>query len=106
MATILMNSGYNVLQARDGGAAMKVVTEHKISVALVDLHMAPTGGFDFIDFLREKEYKIPVVVITGDQGTDLLLKAKQHGVLQLLTKPVEPDRLKKLVARVIEKIYG
>lgn len=106
MTKVLEGEGYKILQARDGGEAMGLMGKQEVHMALVDLHMAPKGGFEFISYLHTKNYTIPVVVVTGDKGTDLLIEARKHGVQQLLQKPVEPERLIMMVERVIQRAYG
>lgn len=103
MAAVLEGKGYRVMQAIDGGSAMDVVRAQKIDLALVDLHMSPKGGFDFVKYVQTEGYTLPMVMITGDQGTDLLMEARKHGVTQLLQKPVDAGRLVALVERVIQK---
>tara|TARA_Y100001001_G_scaffold153932_1_gene168091 strand:- start:589 stop:972 length:384 start_codon:yes stop_codon:yes gene_type:complete len=103
MTAVLENKGYDVQQAIDGGTAMDVVRSQKVDLALVDLHMSPKGGFDFVKYVQTEGYNLPMVMITGDQGTDLLMEARKHGVTQLLQKPVDAGRLVSLVERVIQK---
>ena len=86
MAAVLKQEGYAIVQAVDGSTAMKVVKDKPVDLALVDLHMAPAGGFDFVKYIKAEGLDIPVIIITADQGSDLLLAAKKHGILRLLQK--------------------
>lgn len=104
MAAVLKSSGYDIVEAIDGSQAMQKLKETKIDVALIDLHMAPEGGFDLANNIIAEGYKCPMILITGDEGSDLLVQTRKYGFVQVLKKPVEPERLKALVDRVIEKI--
>lgn len=106
MAKLLKSEGFEISTAIDGGSAIKVVQEQKISLALVDLHMQPKGGFEFVKYILSEKMDIPVVLITADQSSDLLVQANKLGVSRLLQKPVDPAALKKIVTRTIEKKYG
>jgi DNA-binding NtrC family response regulator len=106
MTKIMSSEGYKVLEAVDGSTAKDVVKKNEVSLALVDLHMAPEGGFDFAKFVANNNLNIPVVLVTGDQGMDLLLETRKYNIAQMIQKPVEPDRLKSTVSRVLKKYYG
>ncbi len=103
MCSILETKGYKVLTAIDGEDALRVIGENKIDLALVDLNMEPMGGFEFVQRLTLKSLKIPVAIITGDDASDVLVKANELGVVQLLKKPVEPERLIEIVAKILAR---
>jgi len=101
---ILENKGYKVWGAIDGESAIKVIKDRDIHIALVDVNMAPTGGIEFAKYLITKGIKTPVIFITGDQSSDLLIEANALGVAQVLQKPVEPERLIQTVQRLLKRI--
>lgn len=103
MASILRTQGYMVYGAIDGESAIKLLGERSVDMALVDINMAPKGGFDFIKYLLAKGKKLPVVIVTGDDNSNVLLEANALGVAQVLQKPVEPKRLLQTVERILRR---
>ncbi len=103
MAGVLRTQGYEVHGARDGDSAIEVVKKQDIDVALVDINMAPTGGFEFVKYLVAKGLKIPVVIITSDDSSDILTMANSLGVSRVLQKPVDPDRLLRTVEQIARR---
>lgn len=103
MAAILRGQGYRVIGAIDGESAIKVMTERPVDLALVDINMAPKGGFDFVRYLVAKGNKLPVVIITSDDSADMLMEASALGVAQVIQKPVEPKRLTQTVERILRR---
>ena len=101
---ILQSKGYKVFGAVDGDSAIKVIEEHTIHLALVDVKMAPKGGLDFMRYLVAQKIKLPVILVTADDSADLLVEASALGVAQLLQKPVQPDRLLQAVERVARRL--
>ena len=79
------------------------VIDKKVNLAVVDVRMEPMGGFEFIQVLESEGYKIPVVLVTGDQNSDLLEKAGQYSVSSVLLKPVQKDKLLNMVKRLIAR---
>lgn len=101
MGSILRTQGYSVVMAEDGGAAMQAVEDHKIDLALVDLNMEPQGGFEFVRYLLLHRKRVPVIIVTADDSTDVLRLANELDVTQVLLKPIDPVRLESAVRRVL-----
>lgn len=103
MRSILEAQDYQVVTAIDGEEALSVVESTDVDLAYVDLNMEPMGGFEFIKHLREhnenthnlggKKYLFPIVIVTADESSDVLILAQEHGAVQLFKKPVDPARL-------------
>ena len=98
----LADAGYTTKEALDGSKALEMVTS-EISLAVVDVRMTPLDGFEFIKALRGRNFLTPVILVTGDQNPDLLNEASKWGVSAILMKPVQKDRLVKMVARAIHQ---
>ena len=96
----LESDGYDVVEASDGLTALNLVSE-EIQLAIVDIRMEPVDGMEFVKSLRAKNNNTPVIFVTGDQSPDLLSEASQLGVTATLMKPVDKERLLKMVARSI-----
>ena len=103
MAGILRAQGYRVFGAIDGESAIKVVEDRDIDLALVDINMSPKGGFEFVKFLVVKGIDTPVVIVTGDDSTNILVDASSLGVVTVLQKPVDPDKLLQVVNRILKR---
>lgn len=103
MAGLLATQGYKTVPASDGDEAIEVIGKQDIDLALVDINMAPTGGFEFVKHLVVKGIDIPVVVVTGDDSTDMLVEATGLGVRRVLQKPIDPKRLLDTVNTLLKR---
>jgi DNA-binding NtrC family response regulator len=72
-----------------------------IAMAIVDVRMEPIDGFEFIRATRARDIETPVILVTGDNNPDLLSEANKWGVVAVLMKPVQRDRLVKTVTRTL-----
>jgi len=97
----LHEEGYETIEATDGNKAMENMSQD-IDMAIVDIRMEPVGGFEFLRNIRIHEYQTPVVLVTGDNDPELLNEASKHGVAAVLMKPVQRDRLVKVVSRMLQ----
>lgn len=96
----LSDEGYETIEGRDGEEALQAMTKD-IKLAIVDVRMEPIGGFEFIKSIRGSDMDTPVILVTGDDNPDLLNDAQKWGVAAVLMKPVQRDRLVKMVSRTI-----
>lgn len=103
MAAVLKAQGYEVYGAVDGESAIRVIGERHVDLAIVDINMAPKGGFEFVRYIVAKGRKLPVVIVTSDDSADMLMEATALGVSRVLQKPVEPARLAESVNRILKK---
>ncbi len=95
----LQDDGHHIKEASDGNAALDVVRDEKIDLAIVDVRMEPLDGFDFIRALRAMDMDTPIILVTGDDASDILETAGEWGVSAVLIKPVQKERLLKAVER-------
>ncbi len=98
----LIDEGYDVKEAVDGGEALSIAKSDNINLAIVDVRMEPMDGFEFIRALRGMDLQIPVVLVTGDNSPDILEKCGEWGVGAMLIKPVKKDRLITAVKRSLD----
>jgi len=98
----LKSDDYECLEATNSADAMTLAKDNSdILCMLVDVRMEPEDGFDFLNKVRAENIKTPSILVTGDQNTDILSKASELGVLSVLMKPVNRDRLLQMVGRAI-----
>lgn len=96
---ILSAIGYNIVTARDGLSALRVVKEREIDLILLDIMMPGMSGFEVCRYLKvEPETAlIPVIFLTANSDKDTLVKAYKVGGSDYLRKPFLKEEL---IARV------
>lgn len=103
MIAVLKTKGYGTTGVVDGQGAIDEVRSGHVDLALVDINMAPMGGFQFVEFLVAQGIDVPVVIITADDSSDILMRASSLGVAQVVHKPIDPDRLLQTVYRILKR---
>jgi DNA-binding NtrC family response regulator len=101
MAAFLKKAGFNTIEAANGLEALLLLKTEKINVILLDLQMLPVGGFAFMEEYNELGYKLPVIMITGDQSSDVLERSSKMGFAGVLKKPVTEGRIIQSVERLL-----
>lgn len=98
LCLFLKDDGHDVFESADGEAALALLGGG-FDLAIVDVRMEPMDGFEFTRIMRSNHIKTPVILVTGDDNPDLLNEASRLDVAAVLKKPVQRDRLVKMVSR-------
>ena len=101
--SFLRDLGHTVTVAGDGEQALASFERQRPELVLLDLamppHMDPEIGLEMIPRFPG----VPVVVLTGHGEHELALRATALGAWDFLTKPIDPDMLRFVVARALRK---
>jgi len=78
----------DVLSAEDGFAAMTVMRKHPVDVVLCDMHMQRCDGLCFLALKAADPAltDIPVIMRTGDEGLETMVRAFELGALDYVAK--------------------
>lgn len=93
----------DMVEAEDGEAGLKLISENPFDLVLMDLRMPGIDGLTAIRRLRAMAAPIcetPVVVITADTAPDLKAQCSAAGANEVLLKPVALNALIEVIARV------
>lgn len=88
-----------VAQARNGREAIELFERHAPQVCFLDVHMPGTSGIEVAQRIGRRAH---LVFVTAYH--DYAVQAFDHGVLDYLVKPVQPERLADTVSRLRERI--
>ncbi|HXR55563.1 MAG TPA: Hpt domain-containing protein [Casimicrobiaceae bacterium] len=92
---LLTREGYDVVTARDGVDALKLLSDHAPDAILLDIEMPRMDGFEFAKTIKgdAKTASIPIVMITSRTADKHRNRAAQLGVDRFLGKPYQEDEL-------------
>ncbi|HEX4137306.1 MAG TPA: response regulator [Bryobacteraceae bacterium] len=88
-------------ECRNGREVVMALREKAPDVLFLDIQMPARGGFDVIEQIGEANMPVTVFVTAH---TEYALKAFEVHALDYLTKPIEPERLRRTLARVKERV--
>ncbi|MCJ7750466.1 MAG: response regulator [Armatimonadetes bacterium] len=94
---LLTQSGYEVLQARNGVEAMVALTAPRRDLPhaiLLDLGLPLEDGISVLNFLRNvMRSGIPVIVVTGRHEPEEEAAVRELGITALLRKPPNSQQI-------------
>jgi|GEM_PF-625412 len=103
ISDILTKEGYEVKTAINYQNAVNLIGEETFSVVLTDIRMPEKSGIDLLGHIRQINKDIPVVLMTGFASLDTAVEAVKQGAFDYLTKPLDFNKLKRIINQSIEK---
>jgi DNA-binding NtrC family response regulator len=89
--------------APNGLEALKKVDENEYDVIVLDIMMPGMDGIEVLQQVKERHPEVEVVMVTGLSEIQTAVKAMKLGAFDYLSKPFDPDELKHVVERALER---
>jgi DNA-binding NtrC family response regulator len=98
LAELLSGWGYRTETARDGVEGLDKALEWTPGIVLTDLKMPRMDGLELLARLGEMRLDIAVIVLTAQGSVERAVEAMKMGAYDFIQKPVDPTRLKTILA--------
>lgn len=106
MRLLLEMRGHHVVEAANGQEAVELATRARPDLILMDLNMPVLDGITATMLLRERPETsgVPVVAVTAHCGDlEWRERALAAGCVECVEKPVDFERLERLLDRLLPK---
>ena len=100
---ILQGQEYQVKTADNGAMGLNTLKEFQPDLVLVDLKMPGMSGFEVLEEIYAYDATIVTVVITGFATVSSAIEAMKKGTFDFIPKPFQPDELRLVVHRGLER---
>jgi CheY-like chemotaxis protein len=103
ISEILRSSGFEAISLTSSAEAAERLTKEKFLAVFLDMHMPPPDGLELARHVRASliNASTVIIMITGEREQSLMKRAFEIGVEFFLFKPVERNKLLRLI-RVAE----
>jgi len=111
---LLLDEGYNVQAANNGGAALRALEVSRPDLIISDIMMPEMDGYALYDAVRSRPEwtTIPFIFLTAKAEKTDIRRGKELGAEDYITKPFDPEDLIAAVrgrlqrARVVQQAIG
>lgn len=86
---VLENQGVTVSTAHNGARAIELFSQSIIDVVITDIRMDGMSGFELMKRIQLLDSTVKVIVMTGYDSYDMVLRALQAGAYEYLDKPLD-----------------
>jgi len=101
--TVLQNSDMDCRTAVDGASAVQLIRTGRPHVAVLDVDMPGMDGYGVLEAVRADQNPVSVLLLTGEQREDEVVRGFALGADDFVSKPFSPAelaaRVKLLLAR-------
>ncbi len=94
--------GYSAEAAADGVEALDCITDFRPTIIVSDLVMPRMNGLELLRAIKDDIDHVKVILLTAQGTVDTAVEAVKAGAEDYLTKPVDPQRLRRLLDRLAE----
>ncbi len=101
ISRILDASGYEVVIASDGLHAVELLATTTFDAIISDIDMPRMTGMQLLQAVRQGDFDVPVVLMTGAPSLASATQAVSLGATLYLTKPIDMTQLQETVARAV-----
>jgi DNA-binding NtrC family response regulator len=99
----LSRSGFNITTESNGLKAIEKVRNNSYSVVFTDLIMPEISGMEILKQVKAASPETEVIIVSGYGTIESAIEAMKLGSYDFLQKPINFDRFKILINRIIEK---
>lgn len=103
LSMLLQSAGYEVTSAATGESALDLIDSEQYQVIVSDLFLPDKSGLDILQNVRKVAPNTEVIVVTGHASAQTAVRAMKEGAFDYITKPIDFDELKIVVAKALEK---
>ncbi|CAN4090463.1 unnamed protein product [Withania somnifera] len=98
---------YSVTTCTQAMVALNLLRERRgtFDIVMSDVHMPDMDGFKLLELVG-LEMDLPVIMMSGDGRTNLVMRGVQHGACDYLIKPIRDEELKNIWQHVVRKKYN
>ncbi len=89
----ILQTRYDVVTAPSGEAALDLVSERQVDLALLDINLPRMDGLELLESLKDQLPHLAVVMLTGHGTVDSAVHAMRHGAGNYLQKPASPEEI-------------
>jgi CheY-like chemotaxis protein len=84
----LEDSGFAIIEARDGQEGVALASQGQADLVITDLHMPGMNGLEVVNRIRGQFPALPVIVMTGAGDAASAAEASAQGAQACLFKPL------------------
>ncbi len=104
LKTLMTGWGYEVKVADDGNTGVDAVEAESFDMVLMDMKMITMSGMEALERISAYNPSLPVIIMTAYSSVDTAVEALKKGAFDYLTKPLDFEKLKLTLERIVETL--
>lgn len=94
-----------VITASSGEDALRQVSEKQVDILITDFMMPGMNGLELIEQFKGDKKPAHTILITAYDTPGLAVTARRLNIQDYLVKPVQPEKIRGIVAKVLDELH-
>ena len=94
----------NVYTAHDGTEGYSLYEKYKPDIIVSDVSMPNLNGLDMVEKIRKTDLETKIIMLSAYSDKEKLLQAISLGLVDYLIKPIEKEKLKRVIYKVVDSL--
>ena len=94
---------YAITGAASGTEALRILGGDTFEIVITDLFMPDITGIDILKKVKETSPATEVILVTGHASAETAVSAMKEGAFDYITKPLNVEELRLIIAKAVEK---
>ena len=99
--TVFQRTGWTFKTYNNGREFIGEIEANEYDLVFLDLMMPEMNGFQVLQFLKQKEREMPIIVLSALSQQETVVKALSFGIHSFITKPFKPEALIRKTAELL-----
>lgn len=99
----IFKDDYDILVASNGPAAIELVQNNRVDVAVLDIRMSGMSGIEVLERLKFVDPGIEVVMMTAFETTDTMRQALRLRACDYINKPFDLSTMRSAIATAMQR---
>ncbi len=100
---IVLGIGHEVIEASNGREGLDVIINEKPDLVITDLLMPEVDGIELLSYVKDKNIKTPVVVMSANVQDSVRQQCLELGATEFFSKPPNKDNIQKYLEEFLTK---
>ena len=96
---------FEVLEAATGEEGIEIIDNQQPDIILLDNKLPGIQGMEVLEYVKNKQYDIVVVMITSYASLELAVKATRDGAYDFIPKPFTPQELRSSIENITKQLF-
>lgn len=104
LVALLQRKWSAISEAEDGEEAIALIRKRQFQIIILDLNMPRKSGDQVLSFIRDKNIKTTVIVLSGETSINKVTEAMRLGAYDIFRKPYSFDELEHAIRNALDKL--
>ncbi len=96
---------FHLIEAGTGEDAIDILNSQPVDVVLLDNKLPGMDGIEVLEYIKQQNFDVAVMMITSYASLDLAIKATRNGAYNFMPKPFTPQELRASIENVAKHLF-